>query len=55
MTDLRKKDLKSKIHIFGFFKGSVTFGLDTLSRRSGNDKWEKYVHKTYMNFLQKKS
>lgn len=54
MTDFRKKDLKNKIHVLGLFKGGLTCAFDTVARRTGNDKWEKYVHKTYMKFLQKK-
>ncbi len=54
MMDYRKKDLKNKIHVLGLFKGGLTFAFDTVARRTGNDKWEKYVHKTYMDFLQKK-
>lgn len=53
MTDFRKKDLKNKIRVLGFFKGVFAFGLDTVARRSGNDIFEKPVHKIYMKFLQK--
>ena len=51
ITDFRKKDLKGKIHTLGFLKGVFTWLMDIIARRTGNDKWEKPVHKIYMDFL----
>ena len=54
ITDFRKKDLIGKIHTLGFLKGVFTWLMDIIARRTGNDKWEKPVHKIYMDFLQNK-
>ena len=53
ITNFRKNDLRGKIHTLGFLKGAFTWSLDIIARRTGNDKWERPVHKVYMDFLQK--
>ncbi len=54
LSSYRKWDVQGKTKTLGLCKGTTAWALDIMARRTGNDKWEKPVHKTYMKWLQKK-